>query len=52
MTGLKREVVIAVLRDIADNADHVNHAYLICGKCKAKKAIDEHDAIVRRKAAK
>lgn len=29
----------AALVDIAENSDHANHAYLICGKCMAVKAL-------------
>lgn len=46
---MKREDRLhAALAEIAETADHVNHGYLICGKCQAVKAL-ERDEKTRRK---
>lgn len=46
---MKREERLELaLRNIAETADHVNHAFLVCGKCQAQKALDL-DAKARRK---
>ena len=46
---MKREDRLhAALTLIAATADHVNHAYLICGKCQAVKALAADESAKRK----
>lgn len=42
------EATIQALENIARETEHVNHAYLICGRCIAERALKE-DAKKRRR---
>lgn len=49
----REERLYLALVNIAENADHVAHAYLICGKCKAIRALEiDAEIKAKRKAGK
>jgi hypothetical protein len=44
----REERLFVALQEVAQTSDHVNHGYLICGKCMAQRALDA-DALTAKK---